>query len=257
MITSPDSRLNNFYVAGLDWMMANIGIDGVYIDDSALDRFTVRRARKIIDKYRSEGRIDFHSVNHYEEWHGFACCLNLYMDLLPYFDLVWIGEGRDYDRMPDHWLIEVSGIPFGLTGQMLQGGGNPWRGMVYGITSRPGWFDPGPTGIWRCWDEYNIRDKTMIGYWEEETPLNCTHPLVRATVYKGDRESLIAIANWSEDDQKVAVQVNFEKLGYDRDNYDLFIPYIPDFQEEQTNVDLSKLTLPGGKGFIIVLRNRI
>ncbi len=87
------------------------------------------------------------------------------MDLLPYFDLVWIGEGRDYDRMPDHWLIEVSGIPFGLPGQMLQGGGNPWRGMVYGITSRAGWSGD-PTEIWKFWDQYHIarqKDDRLLG----------------------------------------------------------------------------------------------
>ena len=169
VITTPDSRLNNFYVAGLDWMVQNIGIDGVYIDDSALDRYTLMRARKIIDKYRPEGRMDLHSWNHFNEWAGFTNCLNLYMDLLPYFDLVWIGEGRDYNRAPDHWLIEVSGIPFGLPGQMLEGGGNPWRGMVYGITNRPGWVGNSPSGLWKFWDEYKIEDKIMTGYWEENS----------------------------------------------------------------------------------------
>ena len=46
LITTPDSRLNNFYVAGLDWMVQNVGIDGVYIDDTALDRLTLRRQGK-------------------------------------------------------------------------------------------------------------------------------------------------------------------------------------------------------------------
>jgi hypothetical protein len=154
VITTPDGRLNNFYVAGLEWMVKNIGIDGVYIDDSALDRYTLQRARKIIDRYRPEGRMDLHSWNHFNEWAGYTNCLNLYMDLLPYFDLVWIGEGRDYNRAPDHWLIEVSGIPFGLPGQMLEGGGNPWRGMVYGITNRAGWVGNTPIEIWKFWDEY-------------------------------------------------------------------------------------------------------
>jgi len=131
VITTPDSRWNNFYISGLDWMTQKINLDGVYIDDSALDRITLRRARKVIDRRRPDGRMDLHSWNHFNGWAGYASCLNLYMDLLPYFDLTWIGEARDYNRMPDHWLIEVSGIPFGLPGQMLEGGGNPWRGMVY------------------------------------------------------------------------------------------------------------------------------
>ena len=153
VITTPDSRLNNFYAAGLDWMVRKIGIDGVYIDDSALDRETLKRARKIIDRARPDGRMDLHSWNHFCEWAGFANCLNLYMDLLPYFDLAWIGEGRDYNRRPDHWLIEVSGIPFGLAGQMLEGGGNPWRGLVYGITTRAGWTPNSPEYLWRLFDD--------------------------------------------------------------------------------------------------------
>ena len=34
------------------------------------------------------------------------------------------------------WLLELAGIPFGLFGEMLQNGGNQWRGMLYGITCR-------------------------------------------------------------------------------------------------------------------------
>jgi len=60
------------------------------------------RARKIIDKSCPEGRMDLHSWNHFNKLAGFTNCLNLYMDLLPYFDQVWIGEGRDYNRMPDY-----------------------------------------------------------------------------------------------------------------------------------------------------------
>lgn len=256
VITTPDSRLNNFYVAGLDWMMQHMGIDGIYIDDSALDRFTARRARKVIEKYKPEGRIDFHSVNHFRQPYGFTCCLNLYMDLLPYFDLVWIGEGRDYNRMPDHWLVEVSGIPFGLTGQMLHEGGNPWRGMVYGITNRPGWFEPAPTGIWNFWDDHNITDKELIGYWEKDIPVSTDNSMVWASIYKGDDESLIAIANWSNEDQQVGLDIDYYNLGYDKKRCDAFIPAIPDFQDEQPDIDLDKLILPGGKGFLIVIKNR-
>ena len=104
-------------------MAANLHIDGIYVDDCALDRTTMQRARKILDDGRPEARIDLHSWNHFCEVAGWASCLNIYMDLLPYVDLVWIGEGRDYDLPPDNWLVEVSGIPFGLPGQMLAGGG--------------------------------------------------------------------------------------------------------------------------------------
>jgi len=257
VVSTPDSRLNNFYVAGLDWMVKNIGIDGVYIDDSALDRYTLMRARKIIDKDRPLGRMDLHSWNHFNEWAGYASCLNLYMDLLPYFDLVWIGEGRDYNRSPDHWLIEVSGIPFGLPGQMLEGGGNPWRGMVYGITNRPGWVGNPPTGLWKFWDDFRIVDKIMKGFWESDCPVKTSNKNIEATVYAGDNESIIAIANWTALEQITSVSIAWSRLGMEEASTDVFIPEISGFQSGQKLPGLNKIKVPAKEGLIIVLRNRI
>lgn len=256
VITTPDGRLNNFYVAGLEWMVKNIGIDGVYIDDSALDRYTLQRARKIIDQYRPEGRMDLHSWNHFNEWAGYTNCLNLYMDLLPYFDLVWIGEGRDYNRAPDHWLIEVSGIPFGLPGQMLEGGGNPWRGMVYGITNRAGWGGNTPIEIWKFWDEYRITDKLLTGYWEENYPVKSNNSKVFTSLFKGDKESILAVANWSDKDQPVSLNFRWKDLGIDPSKAEFFIPAIKDFQDAKGKVELNSLAIPPRKGFLIIIRNK-
>jgi hypothetical protein len=233
-------------------MLGHVGIDGVYIDDSALDRETVRRARKLIDHYRPQGRIDFHSWNHFNAMAGYTNCLNLYMDLLPYFDLVWIGEQRDYDRLPDHWLIEVSGIPFGLTGQMLNNGGNPWRGMLYGITNRPGWAGD-PSELWKFWDRTAIQTKTMVGYWDRQNPVKTDHDLVRATLYKGSTQSIIAVAGWGREDIACALQLDWKALGLDRKRCRVTIPVIPGFQDERKDVALDRLTIPAGKGFLIVL----
>jgi hypothetical protein len=254
VITTPDSRLNNFYIGGLKWMVKNIKIDGVYIDDSALDRFTIQRARKIIDQYRPDGRIDFHSWNHFNKWAGFANCLNIYMDLLPYIDLVWIGEGRNYDRMPDHWLIEVSGIPFGVPGQMLQDGGNPWRGMVYGITNRAGWTKMSPTSLWKFFDDYCISEKEMIGYWDSACPVTCSNPLIKASIFKSADEIIIAVANWSDRDEETSLVIDWAKTELNPAELDIYIPEIRDFQAEQKQILLEKIIIPGKKGYLIILK---
>ena len=257
LVTTPDSRLNNYYVASLDWMVQNMGVDGVYIDDTALDRWALQRSRKIIDRYRPEGRLDLHSWNHFHKWAGFASCLNLYMDLLPYFDMLWIGEGRDYNRAPDHWLIEVSGIPFGLAGQMLQDGGNPWRGMVYGITNRAGWKGSiPPTDIWKFWDNYKIENKEMIGYWDKNIPVTCNNPMVKASVYKGPGETIISVANWSDQDEEAALKIDWARIGLDPDESDVLIPEIKNFQAEQTAIQLNTISIPGKKGYLIVLKQK-
>lgn len=256
VITTPDSRLNNFYVAGLEWMVKNIGIDGVYIDDSALDRFTVQRARKIIDAYRPEGRMDLHSWNHFNEWAGFTNCLNLYMDMLPYFDLLWIGEGRDYNRNPDHWLIEVSGIPFGLPGQMLEGGGNPWRGMVYGITNRAGWVKNPPHHLWKFFDEYKFSEREMLGYWDINCPIKTDNPKIIASVFRGPEDIVIAVANWSDKNQEYRLIIDWKAVGTDRNRSVFKIPFIENFQDSGTAAPGDQMKIEGGKGRLIVMNVR-
>jgi hypothetical protein len=256
LITTPDSRLNNFYLAGLDWMVRNLNIDGVYIDDTALDRVAFQRARKVLDRNLPDGSIDMHMWNHYRQSAGYASCYNLYMDLLPYIDLAWVGEGRNYDRSPDHWLIEVSGMPFGITGQMLHRGGNAWRGLVYGITNRAGHLGVPPTSTWKFWDDHRIKEKTLIGYWENDCPVKSSKPVVVASVYQSADELIIPVANWTSQDTEVKLSVNWKKLGFNKRHVEISIPEIDEIQVGQTQASLDKLVIPGGKGLVILVRKK-
>ena len=45
-------------------------------------------------------------------------------------------------------------------------------------------------------------------------------------------------------------------MGMDPGSTDIFIPEIKEFQTEQKSVSLEKITIPGKKGFLIVLKKR-
>lgn len=253
VITTPDSRLNNYYVAGLDWMLRNMQIDGVYIDDSALDRYTLRRARRLIDRYRPEGRIDFHTCNHYDPLFGLVSCAQLYMDLMPYIDLSWIGEGHSYNRSPDHWLVEYTTLPFGVPGQMLQGGGNLWRGAVFGMTNRIYGNRTNVIPIWQFWDDYDIQSKEMIGFWDERAMATVDNDQVKATLFYGPRQSILAVACWGDQDQPCTIQLDWEAMGYDPAQIRILQPAIEGFQPALDTPDLQHLVLPQGKGYLFVI----
>jgi hypothetical protein len=229
-------------------------IDGIYIDDCSMDRTTIRRVRRILDDDRQHANIDMHSWNHFNKFGGWASCMNLYMDLFPYIDQLWIGEGRNYNTPPDYWLVEISGIPFGLPGQMLQGGGNPWRGMVYGMTNRAGWSGTPPDHIWRFWDQYHMKDKTMIGYWDPNNPVNVDDDSVKVTVYKGSEESILAVGNFGSTDQLCSLTIDFHKLGYDKAKCSFIIPEIQRYQHGRQLTALDQLKVPGGEGYLIVVK---
>ncbi len=121
-IIQPDSRIENYYIEGLQWLVDQIGIKGIYIDDTSLDAVTLRRARKVLDQVG--GLIDMHMWNHEEARAGDAACVNIYADILPFLDTLWIGERPDCRKLPaDLHPHQVSGLPYGNTSQMLEGGG--------------------------------------------------------------------------------------------------------------------------------------
>jgi hypothetical protein len=177
------------------------------------------------------------------------------MDLFPYIDQLWIGEARNYDTPPDYWLTEISGIPFGIPSQMLQDGGNPWRGMVYGMSNRGGWTGDSPDHIWRFWDKYDIKNKKMIGYWDDDNPVTVDNDSVKVTVYTGSKESVISIANFGSTDQKCSLDINFQKLRYKKSDYNFFIPEIYGYQPAMQLNSLDHLQIPAKKGYLVIIKS--
>ena len=143
------SRWNNYYVEGVQQMMRDFSLDGcvssssqinipahghtfavlflrtlrnlftqfcrLYLDEIAYDRITMMRARKLLDQ--RSGVIDHHSDSG-------AFCVSpamIYNEHYPFIDKLWYGEGFPYDTAtPDYWLVEMSGLVFGLTADMLR-----------------------------------------------------------------------------------------------------------------------------------------
>jgi len=254
VVNSGVSRWHNYYLEGLDWLARNIGIDGLYIDDVAFDRVTMKRVRKILDRNRPDALIDLHSANQFNVRDGFANSANLYLEHFPYIDRLWFGEYFDYDAPPDFWLVEVSGIPFGLMGEMLQDGGNPWRGMLYGMTKRLPWAgDPSP--LWRAWDEFGIAGSRMIGYWVPDAPVRTGRADVLATTYTRDGRALVALAGWAAEPVTVNLEVDWAALGIDPTRASITAPAIRDFQEARS-FGSPTVTVPPGKGWLLILEER-
>lgn len=253
IVNSGISRWHNYYLEGLDWLMKNVGIDGLYIDDLAFDRMTMKRIRKVMNRTNPGAMIDLHSANQYNPKDGFANSANLYLEHFPYLDRLWFGEYFNYDFPPEFWLVEVSGIPYGLMGEMLEGGGNPWRGMLYGMTGRSPRVDNGP--LWKLWDSFGMQNSEMIGYWVKDNPVKTGSEKTLATVYShmGDK-ALISLATWEDMDAKVKLSIDWAKLGLDPSKVTLHAPAIENFQQETTWKPGDEIVVPKGKGLLIIAK---
>lgn len=248
------SRWHNYYMEGLDWLVKNVGIDGLYIDDLAFDRMSMKRVRKILNRTNPGAMIDLHSANQFNDKDGFANCANLYLEHFPYLDRLWFGEYFDYDMPPEFWMVEVSGIPYGLMGEMLWEGGNKWRGMLYGMTGRNPGYGVDNRPLWKFWDEFGMKGSEMIGYWVKDNPVKTGREKTLATIYrKTGTKTLVSLATWEDHDVDVTLQIDWAKLGLDPAKVSLHAPAIENFQPEKTWKPGDTVTVPKGKGWLIVI----
>ncbi|MEN8154378.1 MAG: glycoside hydrolase domain-containing protein [Acidobacteriota bacterium] len=247
------SRWTNYYIEGLNWLAKNQKIDGLYLDDIAFSRETVKRITTVLNKHRDEVIIDLHSANQFNNRDGFINSVFLYMEHLPYISRLWFGEYFEYDLGPDYWLTEVSGIPFGLTGEMLEKGGHPFRGMVYGMTTRVyGKYNPGE--LWKLFDEFDIAGSDMLGYWVKNSPVKTSHENIRSTIYRHSDRILIALGSWSEKNEKIFLDINWKELGFKKGSSTLIAPEIKGLQEYQKFDINNPVPVEKNKGIILILK---
>ena len=258
MINSGMSRWHNYYVEGMNWLVQYVGIDGIYLDDVAFDRVTMKRIKRVLTADGHPGIIDLHSANQYNPRDGYNNSANLYMEHFPYLNRLWFGEYFDYEHNgPDFFLTEVSGIPYGLMGEMLEGGGNPWRGMVYGMTNRMPWTENAdPRPIWKVWDAFGMQGTKMIGYWSPSCPVKTDNGSILATVYRKKGAALVSIASWAAQDTTVVLHIDWDLLGIDRSRAVIEAPEVRDFQPGRTFGIDEPIPVQKGKGWLLIIRQR-
>ena len=254
IINSGMNRWHNYYVEGMNWLVDHIGIDGIYLDDVAFDRVTMKRIKRVLTKNGKPGLIDLHSANQYNKSDGFNNSANLYLEHFPYINRLWFGEYFDYENnQPDFFLTEVSGIPFGLMGEMLQDGGNPWRGMLYGMTNRMPYQKLTPADLWKAWDQFGIKGSKMIGYWSPNIPVKTDNDKVLTTVYSRAGKAMVAVASWAESDVAVKLAIDWGKLGIDPGKAKLSVPEIPNFQKGTAYKLGDAITVEKNKGLLLMI----
>ena len=255
LVTSGISRWHNFYVEGMQWLKHQAGVDPIYLDDVANDSKTMLRIRRVLAAHGGPGeRIDLHSATQFNKNDGFASSANLYLELFPFIDRLWFGEGFNYDSPPDYWLVEMSGIPFGLMGEMLEGGGNPWRGMLFGMTNRLPWTGSDPRALWKAWDNFGISGATMHGWWTlSDAPAHTGSPEVLATAYVRPGRTMVAIASWAKDTVTTQLVINWKALGLDPAHVRISAPEIPGFQPARTFKVGEAIPIAPGRGWLLRL----
>ena len=248
-----DSRWYNYYVEGLAWLVKHTGIDGLYLDDVAFGRDMLKRMRHVMEEVKPGGIIDLHSNTAFSR--GPA---TQYAEYFPYVNKIWFGERFMYNEMsPVNWLVEVSGIPFGLMGDMLHGGGNKWLGMQYGMSVRQSWQTEGiicdPQYIWKLWDDFGIMDAQMIGFWKKNPAVTTSDKDVKVTTYVNKGKTLLSIGNYSKVKKLVKLNIDWKQLGLNPSSVHIQAPAVTDFQGAQEFALDDLIPIDPKRGWLILL----
>ena len=237
------SRWNNFYVEAVNHMINDFPkADGLYLDGIAFERTTLRRVRRGMEAAKTDIRVDIHDSNGGGcRGPGWGVPALQFMQHFAFADSLWFGEGFDYwGQDADWWLLESSGIPWGLTGDMIREtqigpngthnkvgcpDPNRWLGMVFGMTARLhdqplSWWGQESVlplsvsavetvPLWRIGLEFGLSEAKMIGWWSAPSELlvHSSDVDVKATVFlKPDGESaLIALGNFANETKHVTL----------------------------------------------------
>jgi hypothetical protein len=155
---------------------------------------------------------------------------------------------------PDYWLVEVSGLPFGLPSDMLACSGTKpdyFRGMLFGMGYRPP--DQNTAALWKFWDEFKIQDSLMLGWWDSKCPVQTGRADILATAFKNAGKSLVVVASWAGTASTVNLNIDYKALGLDPARVRWTKPNIEGIQKGETIPANSPLELsPNGGAFLLI-----
>ncbi len=245
------SRWHNYYIEGVEWLVTNTDVDGLYLDGIGYDREIMKRVARVLHQLKPQNlHINHHSGN--TRAGNPISAMNGYMEHLPYISDIHYGEAFDYDKPPDYWLVEMSGIPFGLVNE-IRGTPlpeNPYRAMLYGGFGR---IHASRYSLWSYYDQIGIQQMELIGYWDPDCPVQTGHPNVLATVYQAADKAWIALASWDASPVNVQLQFDWPALGLDSATATLTASTIGNFQNFAMYAPTALIPVSPGGGWLFKL----
>lgn len=171
-----------------------------------------------------------------------------------------LAKSSDYDTPADYYLIEISSQSWGLGNDML-GAGNPWRGMVFGMVTRYGSDPTNKTAMWSLWDEFDLGNAEMIGWWHPQPVVavaahdatsNCSEVYATAFVHHGSR-AMVAVGSWQPgpETQNCTLIVEWSLVGFNSSSMDA--PAVGGFQTAATIATGAAIPIAPAKGVLLVL----
>ena len=171
------------------------------------------------------------------------------------------GEGFDYQSQPpEWWLLQTSGIPFGMMGDMIRENDcpnpNKYYGMVFGMTTRlPGAHPFETKPIWKVQDAFGIAAARMVGWWDAHPVVTTNNTMVKATAFvREGNATLVAVASWdTAPDVAVTLAFDWAALGIAASEATIKAPYIEQFQNQTAFRVNGTVPVAARRGWLLIV----
>ncbi|HQC54405.1 MAG TPA: DUF6067 family protein [Clostridia bacterium] len=259
VICTPSSRMDNYYVEGINYFIKNADIDAITMRDATVGRETMERIKKIMGQIRGiPGIIEMQISDQFNDKCGFANSLNYYTDVLPFMDKVWLDGSFDKAVTdPKELLIEVSGIPYGIA---VAGPENASiiKCLLYAMLPKYGLTQDisfGLSKVYKILDEFEIGKAEFYGYWDDQNPFVTDNSNVLCSCYKNGEDMLVIMYNFSSKKERFDMGIE-TKLGYTSVGKRVHSPSI--FGEQKAKrIKIGKpKTLKANSGLIFLIKEK-
>lgn len=241
------SHWQDFLCDGIDKLMDEYGIDGVYLDgtsepwgcrnqkhgcgyvkpDGSIGvtypifavRETMRRIYTIVKRHNPQGQVNVHQ----------STCMVI--PTLAFATSYWDGEQLQSVKRPDSPLTllpldtfraEFMGHNWGIPAELLWYGSGPFTrkeaellGLLHDVPVRPNTLQDVAvfSKIWRTFDDFGRDQADWLPYWENRDFVKTTPETVKVSLYNRQRKGLIAVvANIGSEPAHAEVTFNFDRL---------------------------------------------
>ena len=93
----------------------------------------------------------------------------------------------------------------------------------------------------------------MIGYWVDDSPVKVDNEKIKCTIYQKDDKVMISIASWSNKDEFLKLNINWNKLGFDKFKSSLTSPLISDLQGKYKFEIDEEIRIEKNSGIVLIL----
>ena len=262
--TNPNGRMVNYYIEGVDYLKQRMPDLGIYIDGIGFNRRTSQRLARVLSRNNPDYRVMYHTGNlgnlrpggGYREENRF-CPIARNMEHLPYMTKLMFGEGFEFRGNPDYWLLEMSGLQFGLANEFYahdQLNDTRFKSLLYaGCSIRHSTVG----AVRRFFADWEIEDAELIGYWNDDCPVRTGMADVFASVYRKSGATLIAVASWRDAPVDVPLEIDYRRLGLNPDDVTWYLPAVRRLQELRELPAGEPVPIEAMGGFLLLLSPEI